>query len=197
MVGGPPCQSFSPGGKRTSLSDPRGNLIYEYLRLIREVAPRYFIFENVANLTTAALRHRPIAERPGRHWSLKRYDTEWPEGDGSAPPLAEDELSGSAIRQILRDIEQLGYYVTFGVLDAADYGAPQHRLRLHDGRFPGVSAPIVTAPHSRAGPGALSNRARCHLPIAPQPRRQFTVYGTGSAVVCLGSGGRLLARSSE
>lgn len=130
MVGGPPCQSFSPGGKRTSLADPRGNLIYEYLRLIREVLPRYFVLENVANLTTAALRHRPIAERPGQHWSLKRYDTEWENGDGSTPPLAEDEKSGSAIRQILRDVAELGYYVSFGVLDAADYGAPQHRLRF-------------------------------------------------------------------
>src|SRR6266853_1568166 len=32
MVGGPPCQSFCPGGKRAALSDPRGNLIYTYLK---------------------------------------------------------------------------------------------------------------------------------------------------------------------
>jgi len=37
MVGGPPCQSFCPGGKRAALSDPRGNLIYKYLRLIKEL----------------------------------------------------------------------------------------------------------------------------------------------------------------
>ena len=43
MVGGPPCQSFSPGGKRAGLSDPRGNLIYEYLRLIGEVQPQFFV----------------------------------------------------------------------------------------------------------------------------------------------------------
>jgi len=82
MAGGPPCQSFSSGGKRMSLADARGNLIYEYLRLINEVKPRYFILENVANLTTAAIRHRPIRRRPGRHWSLKRYDTGWRDGDG-------------------------------------------------------------------------------------------------------------------
>ena len=76
MVGGPPCQSFSSGGKRASLTDARGNLLYEYLRLIGEIRPRYFVLENVANLTTAALRHRPIAKRPGRHWSLKRYDND-------------------------------------------------------------------------------------------------------------------------
>jgi DNA (cytosine-5)-methyltransferase 1 len=130
MVGGPPCQSFSPGGKRAALEDPRGNLIYEYLRLISEVRPRYFVLENVANLTTAALRHRPISQRPGKHWSLKTYDRHWKEGDDENAPLAEDELSGSAIRHVLTDVRTLGYFVTFAVLDAADYGAPQHRLRF-------------------------------------------------------------------
>lgn len=130
MVGGPPCQSFSSGGKRLSLADPRGNLMYEFLRLIGEVRPRFFVLENVANLTTAALRHRPIAERPGRHWSLKRYDDPSHNGGGDAPRLQPDEKSGSAIRKLLKDIDRLNYKITFGVLDAADYGAPQHRLRF-------------------------------------------------------------------
>lgn len=130
MVGGPPCQSFSSGGKRTSLADPRGNLIYEYLRLIREVQPRYFVLENVANLTTAALRHRPIAQRPGKHWSLKHYDRVRTGGNGDAPPLNPDERSGTAVRALLKDVRGLDYHVVFGVLDAADYGAPQHRLRF-------------------------------------------------------------------
>ena len=154
MVGGPPCQSFSSGGKRTSLSDPRGNLIYEYLRLIGEVKPRYFLLENVANLTTAALRHRPIADRPGKHWSLKRYDTDWQDGHGGAPPLEPDERSGSAVRQLLKNVCGLGYHVVFGVLDAADYGAPQRRLRfimLGSRDWPPPSLPSPT--HGPEGSG--------------------------------------------
>ena len=130
FVGGPPCQSFSSGGKRIGLRDPRGNLIYEYLRLIQEIQPRYFIFENVANITTAALKHRPIAERPGKHWSLKRYSDPGVNGSGDAPPLASDEQASSAIRKILKDIESLSYQTVFSILDAADFGAPQHRLRF-------------------------------------------------------------------
>ena len=130
IAGGPPCQPFSSGGKRAALSDPRGNLIYEYFRIISEVGPRYFILENVANLTTAALKHRPIAERPGKHWSLKRYaGTSNREMDG-VQALSEDELSGSAIKQIAHDATSLGYHISFKVVDAADYGAPQHRLRF-------------------------------------------------------------------
>jgi len=130
MVGGPPCQSFSPGGNRAALTDPRGNLIYEYLRLINEVQPHCFVLENVANLATAALKHRPISERPGKHWSLKKYDALNAPVDPNVRPLDSDEKSGSAIRQLLADIKSLGYSVSFSILDAADYGAPQKRLRF-------------------------------------------------------------------
>ncbi len=132
MVGGPPCQSFSTGGNRAGLGDPRGNLIYHYLRLVDEVRPRYFVLENVANLVTAALRHRPIKERPGQHWSLKKYS-----GNGKVSGAADgmkaldpDEMSGSAIRQVLADMYGLGYQLRFGVLNAADFGAPQNRMRF-------------------------------------------------------------------
>ncbi len=130
MVGGPPCQSFSSGGKRTALSDPRGNLIYEYFRLISEVSPRYFVLENVANLTTAALKHRPISERPGKHWSLKQYNGNLNREIDGVKPLTEEEMSGSALKQITQDARLLGYHISFAVVDAADYGAPQHRLRF-------------------------------------------------------------------
>lgn len=50
MIGGPPCQSFSVFGRRKGLDDPRGNLVFEYVRLIKELNPRGFLFENVAGL---------------------------------------------------------------------------------------------------------------------------------------------------
>jgi len=153
MIGGPPCQSFSTGGKRAALSDPRGNLIYHYLRLIGEVRPRFFVLENVANLLTAAIRHRPIAERPGKHWSLKRYaDGSLKSDDGNAP-LDEDELSGSAIRHMACDIKKLGYDISLGVLNSADFGCAQKRLRLvivgcRDGDAPPMPQPTHFDPLS-------------------------------------------------
>lgn len=50
LVGGSPCQSFSMVGKRKGLEDDRGNLIFEYIRLIKDIAPKVFIFENVKGL---------------------------------------------------------------------------------------------------------------------------------------------------
>lgn len=50
VIGGPPCQAFSVFGQRKGMSDPRGNLVWEYQRIIREVQPKAFLFENVAGL---------------------------------------------------------------------------------------------------------------------------------------------------
>lgn len=52
FVGGSPCQSFSLVGKQRGLDDTRGTLFYEYARLIDEIKPKVFIYENVRALTS-------------------------------------------------------------------------------------------------------------------------------------------------
>lgn len=52
MVGGSPCQSFSTYGKKRGLEDTRGTLFYDYARIIQEVQPKIFIYENVPGLLT-------------------------------------------------------------------------------------------------------------------------------------------------
>lgn len=52
MAGGPPCQAFSILGKRGSFSDDRGQLVFDYIRLINELKPEAFVFENVPGLLT-------------------------------------------------------------------------------------------------------------------------------------------------
>lgn len=50
FVGGSPCQSFSTYGHRKGLEDTRGTLFYDYARLVLEIQPKAFIFENVTGL---------------------------------------------------------------------------------------------------------------------------------------------------
>lgn len=50
FVGGSPCQSFSSVGFQEGLEDARGTLFYEYARLVKEIEPKVFIYENVRNL---------------------------------------------------------------------------------------------------------------------------------------------------
>jgi len=52
LAGGPPCQAFSVFGQRKGRDDPRGKLVYQYLRLLGELAPKAFVFENVYGLMT-------------------------------------------------------------------------------------------------------------------------------------------------
>lgn len=47
VVGGSPCQSFSTAGDRRGLEDPRGKLMYDYIRVVKTVRPKWFIWENV------------------------------------------------------------------------------------------------------------------------------------------------------
>lgn len=47
MIGGSPCQGFSSAGKGLNFADPRSALFFEYVRLLKEINPKYFLLENV------------------------------------------------------------------------------------------------------------------------------------------------------
>jgi len=61
FVAGTPCQSFSMIGKRRGLKDARGTLFYEFARLVDEIKPKAFIFENVKGL---------LSHDSGRTWDV-------------------------------------------------------------------------------------------------------------------------------
>ena len=113
VSGGPCCQSFSTAGKRGSLADSRGGLFREFTRIVSETKPRFFVMENVKGILSAAVKHRSLNDR----------------GPGN-PPLEPDEELGSALRVILKELGELGYYVIYGLLNCADYGVPQTRRRI-------------------------------------------------------------------
>lgn len=116
LAGGPPCQSFSTAGKRAATQDPRGTLLWQYLRFIEGIQPKFFLMENVRGLLSAALNHRPIAQRP----------------DKGGEPLANDEEAGSVIRLFASDLQKIagcGYHMDCFEVNAVNYGAPQLRER--------------------------------------------------------------------
>ena len=55
MIGGPPCQSFSEAGAKKGTQDPRGPLFWDYIRILKEKKPLFFVAENVSGLL--ASRH--------------------------------------------------------------------------------------------------------------------------------------------
>ncbi|MBR5154244.1 MAG: DNA cytosine methyltransferase [Alphaproteobacteria bacterium] len=50
VIGGPPCQSWSEAGKGLGIDDQRGQLFYEYIRVIKTVRPKFFVAENVSGI---------------------------------------------------------------------------------------------------------------------------------------------------
>jgi len=91
VVGGPPCQAYSTVGKRI-IDDPRGKLFQEYYRVLKEIKPKVFLFENVKGLLSMQ--------------------------------------GGELLATIISLFETLDYKVTYKVLNAADFGAPQIRERV-------------------------------------------------------------------
>ena len=109
IVGGPPCQAFSSSGKQRSVLDARGKLVHEFLRIIDEVRPKMFLFENVRGLVTAR--------------------------DSSGEP-------GGVIRDLLEQFHGIGYSCRAALLNSADYGSYQRRVRCF----------IIASRHGKAPP---------------------------------------------
>jgi DNA (cytosine-5)-methyltransferase 1 len=117
LIAGPPCQTFSTAGKRGTISDPRGLLLWDFLRFVAAFRPKYFLMENVRGLLSAAVKHRKLADRPER----------------GGPPLEADETPGSVVERWLSDLEAMTdgeYRVDCFEVNAANYGAPQIRERV-------------------------------------------------------------------
>jgi DNA (cytosine-5)-methyltransferase 1 len=93
VFGGPPCQGFSLIGHR-ALEDPRNALVIDFVRIVSQLKPSYFVFENVKGLTIG--RHRKFLD------------------------------------ELIEAFAEVGYDIRkpWRVLDAADFGVPQHRERL-------------------------------------------------------------------
>lgn len=96
IIGGPPCQSFSASGRRAGGAagrlDQRGRLFEAYCRIIGQVKPKAFVFENVRGI---------LGTSKGEDW-----------------------------KQIVTAFGHLGYTLSYRLLDALDYGAPQQRERM-------------------------------------------------------------------
>lgn len=74
VFGGAPCQGFSLIGKR-ALDDPRNELVFHFVRLVREIRPKYFVFENVKGLTIGEHKRflkEIIEELEGSGYTVKK-----------------------------------------------------------------------------------------------------------------------------
>ena len=50
LIGGPPCQSWSEAGSLGGINDPRGQLFFDYIRILKSQQPFFFVAENVSGM---------------------------------------------------------------------------------------------------------------------------------------------------
>lgn len=83
LMGGSPCQGFSFAGHQLNFDDPRSQLFWEYVRLLKELKPKYFLLENVRmkkqsmDVITEALGVEPIAINSNLVSAQNRYRLYW------------------------------------------------------------------------------------------------------------------------
>lgn len=115
LLGGFPCQTFSQAGLKKGFSDTRGTMFFEIQRLLSEKRPKAFMLENVKQLRG--------------HDKGKTLKTILDILQGTHEQEVPDEIQlGEETRHALS--QRLNYYVTYMVLRAGDFGAPQNRERI-------------------------------------------------------------------
>jgi DNA (cytosine-5)-methyltransferase 1 len=142
IAGGPPCQPFSRAGKREAVNTNTGRLFKDFVRLVDEIRPRWFLFENVKGLT---LTKAPIAHFncPNCHKTSLLNFNDWEavqSGDrkslscyncaAECTSIVWQDKAGGSLDIILNEFTKIGYRCRQKILNAADFGAPQQRERL-------------------------------------------------------------------
>lgn len=92
IIGGPPCQSWSLAGRMEGIEDPRGKLFWNYLNMIKEKQPLFFLAENVPGILSP--KHK------------------------------------SEFLKLIRKFEEIGYNVSYMLMDSRYYQVPQERKRV-------------------------------------------------------------------
>jgi DNA (cytosine-5)-methyltransferase 1 len=120
VAGGPPCQPFSLGGKHGGPTDSR-DMFPEAVRAVRTLRPKCFLFENVKGL---------LRQSFASYFSYVVLQLTYPCVAANAGEAWTDHLSRLERIHTSSAHCDLQYRVVFRLLDAADYGVPQHRHRV-------------------------------------------------------------------
>ena len=188
LLGGSPCQGFSYAGKQLNFNDPRSALFFEFVRLLKECKPKYFLLENVVmqqefqDVISQYVGVKPIFINSSVVSAQNRQRLYWT--NAKVTSLPEDK------RILLKDI--LEY-------DAAnEFSEPYVKL---NGRDTGEVGHVGKRPKQATRIYSSDNKSQCLLalgggqgaktglyqidkdPDNPQPKRQFDIFRHESNIV--------------
>lgn len=120
VSGGPPCQPFSIGGKHKGFDDNR-DMFPEAARVVSEVGPKAFVFENVRGL---------LRESFSEYFEYVILRLSYPNETKGDKELWKEHLSRLERIHTKGNYSGLHYKVLYRLLNAANYGVPQKRQRV-------------------------------------------------------------------
>jgi DNA (cytosine-5)-methyltransferase 3A len=109
LMGGSPCQGFSFSGKQLNFEDPRSKLFFEFVRLIREVKPKYWLLENVVmkqeyqDVISQHLGVEPVKLNSALTSAQNRVRLYWANFE-----IIEPNDQGIKLEDVLEDTEMIG-----------------------------------------------------------------------------------------
>lgn len=142
IAGGPPCQPFSRSGKRETIEAADGRLFLEFVRVVNDLRPRWFLFENVKGLVQSKTVVKYLSCNRCEH--IKPVPFEFNDTiidfntlnekcnkcESNSISIFEKEIRGGSFDIIVNEFERIGYKCFYKLLNSADYGVPQSRERL-------------------------------------------------------------------
>jgi DNA (cytosine-5)-methyltransferase 3A len=105
VIGGSPCQGFSFAGKMLNFDDPRSRLFFEYVRLVKDLKPKYFLLENVKmkqeskDIITEYMGVEPIEINSALVSAQNRRRLYWT----NIPNVGQPEDKGIVLKDIIED----------------------------------------------------------------------------------------------
>jgi DNA (cytosine-5)-methyltransferase 1 len=142
LAGGPPCQPFSRAGKREMMETSDGLLFLDFVRLIEDLRPRFFLFENVKGMVIQKSPVKAVKCNDCGYAHLPAFKSIYQLNDGNVFAAGCDncrsgnavvrvsEVRGGALQIVENEFRRTGYKIHAEILNAADYGAPQSRERI-------------------------------------------------------------------
>ncbi|MBQ8749057.1 MAG: DNA cytosine methyltransferase [Clostridia bacterium] len=127
IIGGPPCQSFSTVGKR--VYDDKAKMYQQYLRLLKIIRPKMFLFENVRGI----LSMKETFYKTDSEGNILYDEIVSKTGRKSKKPQIDyygDKILDKIKKEFKNIDKDFGYKIKYQVLKASDFGVPQNRERV-------------------------------------------------------------------
>ncbi|HIO43544.1 MAG TPA: DNA (cytosine-5-)-methyltransferase [Gammaproteobacteria bacterium] len=165
LIGGSPCQGFSIAGNQLNFDDPRSALFFEFVRVLKETKPKYFLLENVRmkkeyqDIITEYLGVEPITINSSLVSAQNRQRLYW----SNIPGIEQPEDKGLILRDILESNAD-----EFRLSEkAVDYmkrlrnGKP--RFEYHKNPLDGKAACIVAVQYKGVPYGVIKEERPCEV----------------------------------